>query len=110
MEQIEISKFKATCLAILDRVARTREPVLVTRRREPIARIGPATPGAGARWLGSMKGSVAIHGDIVAPVPDTAASWSPQVADAVGWRGLGHKAVRAAAMDDLEARLSDTRR
>ena len=109
MEQIEISKFKATCPAILDRVARTRKPVLVTRRGEPVARIVPATPGPGARWLGSMKGSVTIHGDVVAPVADTAASWSPPVSDAVGWRGLGPEAVRAAAMDDLEPRLNDTR-
>lgn len=67
MEQIEISKFKATCPAILDRVARTRKPVLVTRHGEPVARIVPATPSPGARWLGSMKGSVTIHGDIIAP-------------------------------------------
>lgn len=67
MEQIEISEFKGSCLAVLDRVARTRKPVLVTRHGEPIASIFPATPGAGARWLGSMKGSVTVHGDIVAP-------------------------------------------
>ena len=67
MQQIEISKFKATCRAVLDRVARTREPVLVIRRGEPIATIVPHTPGAAGSWLGSMKGSVAIRGDIIAP-------------------------------------------
>ena len=67
MKQMEISEFKGRCLAVLDRVAQTREPVLVIRRGEPIARIVPATPSAGARWLGSMKGSVTIHGDIIAP-------------------------------------------
>ena len=28
--------------------------------------------------------------------------WHPPVSDAVGWRGLSHQEVRAAALDDLE--------
>lgn len=67
MEQIEISVFQASCLAVLDRVARTRQSILVTRRGEPIARVVPAAASTGARWLGSMRGTVTIHGDIVAP-------------------------------------------
>ena len=70
MEQIQISKFKATCLAVLDRVAQTREPILITRRGTPIARIIPPAPTPAASWLGSMKGSVEIRGDIVAPASD----------------------------------------
>ena len=38
-EVISISQFKATCLAVLDKVKRTGMPVLVTRRGVPIARI-----------------------------------------------------------------------
>ena len=68
MEQIPISKFKATCLAVLNEVAQTREPVLVTHRGKPIARIVPPASSAAGSWLGSMKGSVTIHGDIIAPV------------------------------------------
>jgi len=52
---MQISKFKATCLAVLDRVAQTREPILITRRGEPIARIIPPAPSPAASWLGSMK-------------------------------------------------------
>ena len=37
MEEIQISKFKATCLAVLDRVGKTRKPVLVTRFGKPVA-------------------------------------------------------------------------
>lgn len=111
MEQIEISEFKDSCMAVLDRVAQTQQAILVTRRGKPVARIVPATPTVAVRWLGSMRGSVTIHGDIVAsapPVADTTAPWSPPVSDTVGWRGLGHKGVRAAAIDDLAPRLSDT--
>ena len=41
---ITISKFKATCLAVLDNVKRTGRPVLVTRHGKPIAVIDPPPP------------------------------------------------------------------
>lgn len=34
-----ISKFKATCLAVLQEVRQTGQPILVTRRGEPIAEV-----------------------------------------------------------------------
>ncbi|MBI3181625.1 MAG: type II toxin-antitoxin system Phd/YefM family antitoxin [Myxococcales bacterium] len=38
---IPAGKFKAGCLAILDEVARTKEPVVVTKRGQPVARLVP---------------------------------------------------------------------
>lgn len=73
MEEIAISKFKATCLAVLERVRLTRQPVLVTRFGQPIAEVVP--PGQPPRqkgWLGAMRGTGEIVGDVVAPA--TAAS------------------------------------
>lgn len=71
MEQIAISKFKATCLAVLERVRKTGEPVLITRFGEPVAEIGPATVRPKAkRQLGLMAGTVKILGDIVGPIGD----------------------------------------
>lgn len=68
MEEIPISKFKATCLALLDRVKRTGEPILVTRRGDPIAQIMPPPPKERPRsWLGCFKGTGRIVGDIVNP-------------------------------------------
>ena len=67
-ETISISKFKATCLAVLERVRRTGKPIVVTRYAEPIAEIVPPTPEpAGSDWLGSMRGRGRVVGDIVAP-------------------------------------------
>jgi prevent-host-death family protein len=40
-EVVSVSKFKATCLALLDKVNRTGQPVLVTKQGEPIALITP---------------------------------------------------------------------
>ncbi|MFN0250727.1 MAG: type II toxin-antitoxin system prevent-host-death family antitoxin [Kofleriaceae bacterium] len=66
-----ISKFKATCLAALERVRRTRRPLRVTRFGRPIADIMPPTavPEENTRsWFGSMADSAEIVGDLVAPL------------------------------------------
>jgi len=68
MEEMAISKFKATCLAALERVRRTGRPLRVTRFGEPVADIVPPSPGRPTgEWLGSLRGTVEIRGDIVAP-------------------------------------------
>jgi prevent-host-death family protein len=70
-----ISQFKARCLAVLARVQRTGEPVLVTRFGEPIAEIiPPSPPPRPARWLGSFRESGRVAGDVVAPAVD-AGDW-----------------------------------
>jgi prevent-host-death family protein len=71
VEQIAISKFKATCLAVLERVRKTGKPVLVTRFGEPVAEVGPPpVTGRPHRELGSMRGTARIVGDIVSPASD----------------------------------------
>jgi prevent-host-death family protein len=68
METIAVSKFKATCLAVLQRVKKTGRPILVTRFGEPIAEVVPPRPPAGdTEWLGCMKGRAEITGDVVGP-------------------------------------------
>ena len=71
MEEVAISEFKAKCLALLERVRQTKRPLRITRFGKPIADVVPATPDAGqAAWIGSMKDSMQILGDIVSPVVD----------------------------------------
>ena len=73
METIAVSKFKATCLAVLQRVRRTGRPVRVTRFGKAVADVVP--PAAAEReggWLGCMAGRAEITGDIVAPVAGVA--------------------------------------
>lgn len=69
MDTISISKFKATCLSVIEEVRQTKHPVMVTKRGVPVAEIAPppeeAMPGD---WLGCMRGTVDIVGDIVEPV------------------------------------------
>jgi prevent-host-death family protein len=74
-ETIAISEFKATCLAVLERVRRTGASIVVTRRGEPVAEINPPSPATtGHAWLGAMRNSATIAGDLVAPASD-ASDW-----------------------------------
>ncbi len=71
METISISKFKATCLALIERVRKTGQGIVVTKRGAPVAQVLPAHPPAtrGRRSpFGCMKGTTRETGDIVAPL------------------------------------------
>ncbi len=56
--------FKANCLALLDRVAETREPLVVTKRGRPVAEVVPLRKRKGR----SLRGSVVFRGDVVGPI------------------------------------------
>ena len=70
MDEIAVSKFKATCLAALERVRRTGRPLRVTRFGRPLADVVPATTAADeGTWLGAMAGRGQIAGRLtLAPV------------------------------------------
>lgn len=71
MESMAISEFKTRCLAVLETVRRTGQPVLVTRRGQPVAEIvPPSRPAASTRQLGAAAGTFRIVGDILAPAGD----------------------------------------
>ena len=68
MEEIAISRFKAACLSVLERVRKTGKPVLVTRFGKPVAEvIPPPPPKPLASWLGAMAGTGRIVGDTISP-------------------------------------------
>ncbi|MBI4479636.1 MAG: type II toxin-antitoxin system Phd/YefM family antitoxin [Acidobacteria bacterium] len=72
-ETMAISKFKATCLAVLKRVQKTGKPILITRFGKPVAEIMPPPAAAPPkRWLGGMEGTGRILGDIISPAIDEA--------------------------------------
>ncbi len=76
MEEIAISKFKATCLAVLENVRVTGQPIRVTRFGKPVAEVGPAAePNKKKRVLGGMPGR--IVGDLRESLftPEDTARW-----------------------------------
>lgn len=67
MRTIKASEFKAKCLALMDEVERTGEPVLVTKNGRPVAELRPHRPAA-RKGLGMLKDKLRITGDIMSPI------------------------------------------
>jgi len=71
MEEVSISEFKAKCLALLEQVRKTKQPLRVTRHGKPVAEIVPPTQNVDRmEWIGSMQGSAVTLGDIISPATD----------------------------------------
>jgi prevent-host-death family protein len=71
MQEVAISEFKSKCLAILEQVRLTKTPIRITRFGEPVAEIVPPTLVIDrTKWIGSMKDSMEILGDIISPAND----------------------------------------
>jgi prevent-host-death family protein len=67
MEALSVSKFKATCLAVLEDVKRQKKKVVITKRGIPIAEIVPIDLQQSDVPL---KDTVLFMGDIVSPVAE----------------------------------------
>jgi len=67
MKTMAAGEFKAKCLKVMDRVSATREPVVITKKGRPVAKLVPADPIA-KDALGSLVGVIEIVGDIESPV------------------------------------------
>ncbi len=59
------SEFKAKCLALMDEVARTGEPVVITKNGKPVAQLGPAGVDLKAR-----RPAFGMHRGLVYPIGD----------------------------------------
>jgi len=60
-------EFKARCLKVMDQVQKTREPLVITKRGKPVAKLVPADRPA-SDVFGCLRGVVRIVGDIESPV------------------------------------------
>lgn len=64
--KIPAGEFKAKCLKLMEKVARSREPIVITKRGTPVAKLVPADePEARPPVFGYMAGTAAIHGEVV---------------------------------------------
>ena len=68
MKTVPAAKFKANCLALMDKVQETGEFVVITKHGKPVAKLVPAERERNM-W-GDLAGTVKILGDIESPVPD----------------------------------------
>lgn len=67
MKTMAAGEFKAKCLKVMDRVNATREPVLITKKGRPVAKLVPADPEA-KDFFDALAGKMKIVGDIESPV------------------------------------------
>lgn len=67
MRTITATEFKAKCLALLDEVQSTGEPITISKRGKPVAEVIPAVPRKGKYPQDSLKGTVEVLGDIIEP-------------------------------------------
>lgn len=67
MKHMPAGEFKAQCLAVMDQVSESGEPVVITKHGKPVVKLVPAEKQADDLF-GYMAGKVKIVGDIVGPV------------------------------------------
>ena len=68
MKTVPAGEFKQRCLRLLDEVAETGVPILITKRGVPVAVLRPPPRPTKAEWLGALRGTAVIHGDLTEPV------------------------------------------
>lgn len=66
MKSIPAGKFKVHCLAIMDEVEAKRQPIVITKRGKPVAKLVPME-NQKDDIFGFFKGKGKILGDVVAP-------------------------------------------
>lgn len=67
MESLSVSKFKSTCLAVLEDINKQKKRVIITKRGKPIAEVIPFETDLEDI---SLKDTVTFIGDIVSPVAE----------------------------------------
>jgi prevent-host-death family protein len=88
---IPAAVFKAECLKLMDEVARTGQPVVITKHGKPVAQLVPI-PAQPRSIFGYMKNTVRIKGDVVAPIDE---EWSALSGDENHLLGAAPKKLRA---------------
>ena len=68
METINASHFRARCLAILDRVRKMGERIMILKRGRPVAELRPPSQAASQYPQSELSGTVTVIGDIGGPV------------------------------------------
>jgi antitoxin (DNA-binding transcriptional repressor) of toxin-antitoxin stability system len=62
MQQMNASRFKAQCLALLDNLS--PEGIVITKHGKPVARLIPENSNC-AHLIGSLKGKIRVKGDLM---------------------------------------------
>ena len=67
IKTIKASEFKAKCLQLMDRVAETGQPLVITKNGRPVAQLGPVVTRP-PTLAGAHRGQITIVEDILSPI------------------------------------------
>jgi antitoxin (DNA-binding transcriptional repressor) of toxin-antitoxin stability system len=67
VRQVTAVNSKTNCLRLMDEVARHRKPIIITKRRKPVAKLMPIEEEP-VDLFGYMAGTAKICGDIIEPI------------------------------------------
>jgi prevent-host-death family protein len=67
MKKIAAGEFKARCLALMEDVRSTREPLVITKRGKPVVKLVPADDDKDD-FIGRLEGVFRVVGDIESPI------------------------------------------
>lgn len=73
-KKVAISEFKAKCLEVIDNLQTDREPIVITKRDKPVARVVPLDSEK-VSLFGMFRSKGKINGDIVSPIEE---KWDAQ--------------------------------
>jgi prevent-host-death family protein len=66
---VPATEFKTHCLALLEEVRATRQPLLVTRHGKPVAEVSPYVPKSAAN-VNPLRGSIVFQADLISPLKE----------------------------------------
>jgi prevent-host-death family protein len=69
MRKMGAGEFKTHCLSLMEEVRSTREPLIITKRGKPVAKLVPVD-NKEPDFIGRLKGVFRAMGDIESPIPD----------------------------------------
>jgi prevent-host-death family protein len=98
MKRMSAAKFKAHCLQVMEEVHATREPVVITKRGRPVAKLVPAGKD---NFLGHLRGAVKIVGDIESPI-ELPESWEASCVDSIPLIPTTRRGIRIRARPGLQ--------
>ncbi len=68
MKSMPVTAFKAHALQILNRIAETREPLVITRRGKPLAQVIPYQTSSSVPIPGKLADCLIFEKDILTPL------------------------------------------
>jgi prevent-host-death family protein len=70
VKTMAVSQFKAHALRVVDRVAHSKECIVITKRGKPLAQVAPYRPLSGRPIPGKLSEAFVFEKDIVSPLDE----------------------------------------